>query len=73
MRNLRGELGASAHHLVGCVQVYNQKGDHRLLINAPNKATRRMLLGAIRRLRNGVKASPFLTAIEKTHKSLVYR
>lgn len=44
-----------------------------MIIEAPNKAARRSLLSAIKRLRNKVKASPFLTPTEKANKELMYK
>lgn len=65
MKNLRRELGTAANQLVGCIQVYGQSKERRLIVSAPNKAVRRSLLAEIKKLRNQVKASPHLSTTEK--------
>jgi hypothetical protein len=49
------------------------QGDQRLILAAPDKASRRILLRAIKTTGGTMKASMYLSPSEKANKALAYR
>lgn len=49
-----------------------EPGEQRLVLEAPSKASRRLLIGALVAARSKLKARAHLTDLEKANKSQVY-
>ncbi len=48
-------------------------GDTRLILEAPSKAARRLLLAAMKKSKGTIRGVPALSPEEKTKKHLIYR
>ena len=57
----------------GFTRVEDTAGDTRLIIEAPSKAARRLLLAAMKKSRGIIRCVPALTPEEKNKKHHVYK
>ena len=70
---VRQTMGSATPEMFNFVTVAPPPGEKRLVVQATSKSTRAQFIGAIRKAKNGIKASPALTPAEKANKALVYR
>ncbi len=67
------ELGVKASLLHGFKCIKGVQNEARLVLEAPNRAARRMFIVGVKDSRAKLKATPYLTSLEKAHKALIYR
>jgi hypothetical protein len=66
-------LGQKSTLIQGCQRIPSSPDDARLTLSVDSKASRRLLVQAIKEQRNGLKAMVQLTPMEKANKALAYR